>query len=236
MATTLRPSRLAVIPARYGSSRFPGKPLALLLGKPMIQHVFLRCTEAQVFDRIVIATDDQRIADAARAFGAETVMTSPDCASGTDRVAEVAGSSDAQVVINVQGDEPALPPASLRALVEPPFDELATLVRPLKDDERPSRNVVKAVLDETGHALTFTRAADAKTPWAHVGLYGYRRETLLKLAALPVSPNERRESLEQLRALDAGLRIHCRTIAAATQAVDVPEDLPKAEAALAALR
>jgi 3-deoxy-manno-octulosonate cytidylyltransferase (CMP-KDO synthetase) len=236
MAKTLRPSRLAVIPARFGSSRFPGKPLALLLGKPMIQHVFLRCTEAQVFDRIVIATDDARIFDAARGFGAEAVMTSPDCASGTDRVAEVARGSDAQVVINVQGDEPALPPASLRALVEPPFDELATLVRPLKEDERPSRHVVKAVLDEAGHALTFTRSADAKTPWAHVGLYGYTRQALLTLASLPLSVKERAESLEQLRALDAGLRIHCRAIAGATQAVDVPDDVPKAEAALAALR
>jgi 3-deoxy-manno-octulosonate cytidylyltransferase (CMP-KDO synthetase) len=231
MPQTLRPSRLAVIPARFASSRFPGKPLALLLGAPMIEHVFRRCTEAQVFDRIVIATDDARIAEAASAFGAQAVMTSPACRSGTDRAAEVARGSAEDVIINVQGDEPALPAEALRALVEPAFEALATLVRPLRDGERENRNVVKAVLDAGGFATAFTRA-DVDTPWAHVGLYGYRREVLLKLAGLPQTDAEKAESLEQLRALGNGMRIHCRAVAHATQAVDVPEDVPKAEAAL----
>jgi 3-deoxy-manno-octulosonate cytidylyltransferase (CMP-KDO synthetase) len=234
MPSTLRPSSLAVIPARFGSTRFPGKPLTPLLGKPMIEHVWLRCAEAQVFDRIVIATDDERIAQAARAFGAEAMMTSPDCQSGTDRAAEVARATDFDVVINVQGDEPALPPQALRMLVEP-FEQMVTLVRPLQSEERANRNVVKALFDAQGRALDFTRANVPEAQWAHVGLYGYRRETLLRLAGLPKAEREKTESLEQLRALADGIVITCRAMAGATQAVDAPDDVPKAEAALRAL-
>ncbi len=208
----------------------------------MIQHVFLRCQESRIFDRIVVATDDARIVQAAAAFGAEAVMTSPNCASGTDRAAEVARGSDAEIIVNVQGDEPAIHPAALRLLAEP-FESMAPLVRPLREDERANPNVVKAVLDQSGHALYFSRAdlpyARAGTAqiqrWAHVGLYAYRRETLLKLAALPATTLEIAEGLEQLRALGAGIRIACRATTHSTVGVDTPEDVPRAEAALRAL-
>jgi 3-deoxy-manno-octulosonate cytidylyltransferase (CMP-KDO synthetase) len=240
---------IAVIPARFAASRFPGKPLALIAGKPMIEHVVERCREAKCFSRIVLATDDERIERAAKAFGAEVVMTSPACASGTDRVAEVAakfGLAGDAVVVNVQGDEPALDPRSLVTLASA-FDdarvELATLVRPLREEERPNPNVVKAVLDEQQNALYFSRAdlpfqrEPGATPlqrWGHVGLYGYRARTLARLAALPPTALEKTESLEQLRALGHGLRIACRVTAHPTQAVDRPEDVALAEAALAA--
>lgn len=239
-------SRLAVIPARWASSRFLGKPLALLNGKPMVEHVWRRCLEARCFDRTVVATDDERIATAVRAFGGEAVLTSPSCASGTDRVAEVAMTlSGADVVVNVQGDEPALPPEALRTLVKT-FDDpkvaMATLVRKLDEAERTNPNVVKVVLDQTGHALYFSRAdipfargGENVQRWAHVGLYGYRRETLLELALLPATTLEKTESLEQLRALGAGIRIACRPTEHRARGVDVPADVPDAEAALRSL-
>jgi 3-deoxy-manno-octulosonate cytidylyltransferase (CMP-KDO synthetase) len=244
-------SAIAVIPARYASTRFPGKPLALLAGKPMVQHVVERCGEAQCFARVIVATEDERVASAVRAFAGEVVLTSPRCASGTDRVAEVArqlaGAGDA-VWVNVQGDEPAVHPESLRALCAA-FDDgatqMATLVRPLLEEERQCPSVVKAVLDESGHALYFSRAdlpyqreaseAGHVQRWAHLGLYGYRASTLLRLASLPTTMLEATEALEQLRALGNGIRIACRVTPHASQAVDRPEDVPLAEAALARL-
>lgn len=242
---------LAVIPSRYAASRFPGKPLALISGKPMIQHVVERCREASCFSGVVVATDDERIRAAAQAFGADVVMTSPACASGTDRVAEVArarGLSGDAVVINVQGDEPALHPESLVTLArafEDPAVEMATLVRALKEEERANPNVVKAVLDERQNALYFSRAdlpyqrepgASALQRWGHVGLYGYRASVLERLSTLPPTALEKMESLEQLRALGHGVRIACRVTPHPTQAVDRPEDVPLAELALAQLR
>lgn len=240
--------RIAVIPARYGAQRFPGKPLALLHGKHMIHHVFLRCQESMAFSQIVVATDDERIRNAALGFGAKVVMTSADCPSGTDRVAQVAkamlGGPD-DVFINVQGDEPAVHPESLAALAKA-FDEkdaqMATLVRPLASEERSNPNVVKVVRDEAGAALYFSRAdlpfarAEVGVPrWAHLGLYGYRRSTLERLASLAPTALEQTEGLEQLRALGHGVRIACVETTHATQAVDVPEDVDKAEAALTRL-
>lgn len=241
---------VAVIPSRYAAQRFPGKPLALISGKPMIQHVVERCREAGCFSRVVVATDDERISAAVRGFGGEALMTSPGCASGTDRVAEVAarlGLSGEAVVINVQGDEPAVHPQALLTLARA-FDEasveMGTLVRALKEEERTNPNVVKVVLDETGSALYFSRAdlpfqRDAAGPppqrWAHLGLYGYRARVLSRLATLPPTSLEKTESLEQLRALGHGIRITCRVTPHQTQAVDRPEDLPLAEAALARL-
>ncbi|MBK7859127.1 MAG: 3-deoxy-manno-octulosonate cytidylyltransferase [Archangiaceae bacterium] len=238
--------RLAVIPARWGSTRFPGKPLALLNGEPMVQHVHRRCVEAGCFERIVIATDDWRIADAARAFGALAQLTSAECQSGTDRAAEIARATpEANVVVNVQGDEPALPPGELAALVrafDDPKVELATLVRKLDEAERSNPNVVKVVLDQQGHALYFSRAdlpyerePTGVQRWAHVGLYGYRRETLLELARLPPTTLEKTESLEQLRALGAGIKIRCLTTEHRARGVDVPGDVADAEAALVTL-
>ncbi|MDP2269576.1 MAG: 3-deoxy-manno-octulosonate cytidylyltransferase [Archangium sp.] len=241
---------VAVIPSRYAAQRFPGKPLALISGKPMIQHVVERCLEAKCFSRVVVATDDERISAAVRTFGGEAMMTSPDCASGTDRVAEVAaglGLSAESVVINVQGDEPAVHPEALALLAGAFSDsavEMATLVRALKDEERGNPNVVKAVLDEAHNALYFSRAdlpfqrdpgGVAIQRWGHVGLYGYRARVLGRLATLPPTALERTESLEQLRALGHGIRIACRVTPHEGQAVDRPEDVPLAEAALARL-
>lgn len=241
---------VAVIPSRYAAQRFPGKPLTLISGKPMVQHVVQRCLEAKCFSRVVVATDDERIRAAVVAFGGEAVMTSPACASGTDRVAEVAatlGLAPEAVVINVQGDEPAVHPRALATLAEAFGDasvEMATLVRALKDEERGNPNVVKAVLDEAGNALYFSRAevpfqrdAAGAPPerWAHLGLYGYRARVLQRLATLPPTRLEKTESLEQLRALGHGIRIACRVTPYESQAVDRPEDVPLAEAALARL-
>ena len=241
---------VAVIPSRYAAQRFPGKPLALISGKPMVQHVVQRCLEANCFSRVVVATDDERIRAAVQSFGGEAVMTSPTCASGTDRVAEVAEQlrlSDLEVLINVQGDEPAVHPKSLETLAQAFEDtsvQMATLVRTLEESERGNPNVVKAVLDEVGNALYFSRAElpfqrDPSGPvpdrWAHVGLYGYRVTVLRRLATLPQTKLEKAESLEQLRALGHGIRISCKVTPHHSQAVDRPEDVPLAEAALARL-
>ncbi len=240
---------VAVIPARFAASRFPGKPLTPIAGKPMVQHVYERCVEAGCFSQVIIATDDARIEAAARSFGATCVMTSPSCASGTDRVAEVAtalGLLGDAVLINVQGDEPAVHPGSLATLAktfDDPAVDMATLVRPLREDERPNPNVVKVVLDEARNALYFSRAdlpfqRDPGAPvprFAHLGLYGYRARVLLRLATLPPTALEKTESLEQLRALGHGIRIACRVTEHSTQAVDRPEDVPLAEAALTRL-
>lgn len=238
---------VAVIPARYASTRFPGKPLALIKGKPMIQHVWARCSEAGCFSRIIVATDDQRIIDAVKAFGGEALMTSPSCASGTDRVAETARQTRGEIFINVQGDEPAVAPQTLRTLAglfEDPAVNMGTLIRPLLEEERANPNVVKVVLDESRRALYFSRSeipfqrdagAPAMARWAHLGLYGYRRPTLERLASMQPTALEKMESLEQLRALGNGIAIHCGVTTAATHAVDRPEDVPLAEAALARL-
>jgi 3-deoxy-manno-octulosonate cytidylyltransferase (CMP-KDO synthetase) len=238
---------IAVIPSRYASVRLPGKPLARIGGKPMIEHVHDRCRESGAFSRVVVATDDARVADAVRAFGGEVMMTSPQCQSGTDRVAEVARAlSRAAVIVNVQGDEPFIAPealAQLAVLFDDSAVEMATLVRPLEPHERDNPNVVKAVLASNGDALYFSRADIpfdrdaqlARSPaavarYAHLGVYGYRRETLLTIASLPPSPLELSERLEQLRALEAGIRIRCGRTPHASLGVDTPEDLVRAEA------
>ncbi|MFT3711265.1 MAG: 3-deoxy-manno-octulosonate cytidylyltransferase [Archangium sp.] len=237
-------SPVGVIPARHASTRFPGKPLALIKGQPMIRHVWDRCVEAACFSRIVVATDDQRIIDVVTGFGGEALMTSPNCATGTDRVAEVARKTRGETFINVQGDEPAVHPQTLRTLAmlfEDPAVSMATLLRPLREDERSNPSVVKVVLDESRRALYFSRSdipfqRDAGSGpverWAHLGLYGYRRATLERLSTLAPTALERVESLEQLRALGHGIAIHCGITSHTTQAVDRPEDVPLAEAAL----
>ncbi|HLL54544.1 MAG TPA: 3-deoxy-manno-octulosonate cytidylyltransferase [Myxococcaceae bacterium] len=240
------PKPVAVIPARYASSRLPGKPLARIGGKPMIQHVWDRCQESGAFSRVLVATDDDRILQAVRGFGGEARLTSPDCQSGTDRVAEVARAEpSAQVLVNVQGDEPLLNPEVLRTLArafEDPAVGMATLVRPLDEEERRNPNVVKALVGRNGDALYFSRAdvpfqrdPGASPPrYGHIGLYGYRREVLLQLAQLPPSPLEECEKLEQLRALESGIRIRCLVTPHRSVGVDTPEDLARAEALLAA--
>ncbi len=235
--------RLAVIPARYAASRFPGKPLVHLLGKPMVQHVWERCREAACFDQVVVATDDARILQAVEGFGGVALMTSGAHASGTDRIAEVAQQQHADVYVNVQGDEPAMHPSALRALCalfDEPQVEMGTLVRELEPAERANPNVVKVVLDEKSNALYFSRHDlpyprhddTGLTRWAHLGLYGYRRDTLRLLAALKPTALERTEGLEQLRALGHGIKIRCGVTGKRSQAVDTPADVPLAEAAL----
>jgi 3-deoxy-manno-octulosonate cytidylyltransferase (CMP-KDO synthetase) len=237
---------VAIIPARWASTRFPGKPVALLGGRPVIAHVIEACRRSGAFSDVVVATDDERIAAAAADAGARVERTSVHHPSGTDRVAEAASRlppDGADVVVNVQGDEPLLHPDSLRALAaafETPTVEMATLVRPLAEDERASPDVVKAVLDLQGDALYFTRAdvpvsrdGSPIQRWAHVGLYGYRRPTLARLAGLTPTPLERAESLEQLRALEHGIRIRCVPTDHRSIGVDSPEELARAEAFLA---
>ncbi|MCY1016750.1 3-deoxy-manno-octulosonate cytidylyltransferase [Pyxidicoccus sp. MSG2] len=235
---------VAVIPARHASTRFPGKPLALIAGRPMIEHVWHRCQEATVFDEVVVATDDERIRATVEGFGGRVAMTSPDCATGTDRVAEVArGRPDVDVWVNVQGDEPLVDPAALRVLAKLFQDttvRMGTLVRPLEPDEAGSPNVVKAVLALNGDALYFSRSLvpfvrEPGTPvkrWGHIGLYGYRRDVLLSLAGLAPTPLEEAEKLEQLRALEHGISIRCAQVSWRTVAVDVPEDVAKVEAVM----
>ena len=238
---------IAVIPSRYASTRFPGKPLVSIAGKTMVQHVHQRCVESQAFERVIVATEDERIAAAVRGFGGEAHLTSPSCATGTDRVAEVARGlaqpRDGQVFVNVQGDEPAIHPEALALLCrafDEPAVEMATLVRPLAEDERANPNVVKALVGQDGFALYFSRAdvpylrnpSPALLRFGHLGIYGYRRATLLRLSALPSTPLEVAESLEQLRALENGIRIACRATPHRSVGVDRPEDVPSAAALL----
>ena len=236
----------AVIPARHASTRFPGKPLALIAGTPMVEHVWRRCREAGVFHEVLVATDDERIQHAVEHFGGVAVMTSPTCATGTDRVAEVARSRPGvEVWMNVQGDEPLLDPQALQVLAglfEDSEVRMGTLVRPLEAAEVANPNVVKAVLARNGDALYFSRAAlpfireaghEAIVPrWAHIGLYGYRHETLMQLASLAPTPLEDAEKLEQLRALEHGLRIRCGQVHWSTVAVDVPGDVARVESVM----
>ena len=239
---------VAIIPARWGSTRFPGKPLVQLAGRPLVVHVLDACRRSGAFSDVRVATDDDRIAAAVSEAGGTVERTASDHPSGTDRVAEVAARlpPTVEVVINVQGDEPLVNPESLRALAsafEDPDVEMATLIRPLREEERANPNVVKAVIDVRSDALLFTRAdvpfSRAGAPvarWAHQGLYGYRRETLLRLASLAPTPLERIESLEQLRALENGIRIRCVPTSHPSIGVDTPEDLARAEALLASGR
>jgi 3-deoxy-manno-octulosonate cytidylyltransferase (CMP-KDO synthetase) len=231
---------IIVIPARYASTRFPGKPLADLWGKPLIQHVYERAGQARAAGRVVIATDDRRIAAAAEGFGAEVVMTSRDHATGTDRVAEVAAGAEAELVVNVQGDEPLIEPEAVDAAVAPLAADqsipMGTLCCPLEEAEGLANpNVVKVVVDGEGFALYFSRLpipfvrdpSSGVTRQRHIGLYVYRREFLLELASLPPTPLEQAERLEQLRALEHGHRIRVVEVARAWPGVDTPGDLER---------
>ncbi|MBU1636584.1 3-deoxy-manno-octulosonate cytidylyltransferase [bacterium] len=234
---------LAVIPARYASTRFPGKPLALLAGKPMIQHVWERCRAATAVERIIVATDHDEILNACHDFGAEAVVTPPELPSGTDRVAFVARSIEEYGgVLNVQGDEPRIRPETINAVAKLLSSEqvtIATAAAPMHPDEAADPNKVKVALAESGRALYFSRAVipyrrnpASSTPtlyYRHLGLYGYRRATLLELTQLRPSPLEQCESLEQLRWLEAGYSIFCAQVPDDSIGVDTPEDLRIAE-------
>lgn len=235
-------SVVAVIPARWASSRFPGKPMAKLAGEPMITHVVKRASEAQMVDHVIVATDDERIAEAAVVAGAEAVMTG-ECPSGTDRVAAaVVDRGEWQIVINVQGDEPLLSGDNIDVLVSGLIDDdevgMSTLCRPLEAERAEDPNAVKVVRDARGRALYFSRSPipyprHREAAWKlwrlHLGIYGFRRETLENFVALPPSHLEQAEALEQLRALENGIPILVLDAPHPAFGVDTPEDLERVE-------
>jgi 3-deoxy-manno-octulosonate cytidylyltransferase (CMP-KDO synthetase) len=237
---------LGVIPARFGSTRFPGKPLADLAGKPLIAHVVERAEEARGIDRLVVATDDERIAAAARAAGAEAMLTPADLASGSDRAAYVLerlGPESFDAVLNIQGDEPLLPgqamDAALALLAERPEAVLATLAVPAGPEAAADPNVVKVVLDKRRRALYFSRATiphGGDAVLRHVGLYAFRPEYLRRYTRLGVSALERAERLEQLRALEDGATIVAAVGTWPVLGVDTPEDLERVRRVLGRMR
>jgi 3-deoxy-manno-octulosonate cytidylyltransferase (CMP-KDO synthetase) len=240
-------SAVGVIPARYGARRFPGKPLARIAGVPMIQRVVEGARAAKRLREVIVATDDERVAEACAAFGAQAVLTSRDHATGTDRLAEVARRLPDDIVVNVQGDEPLIAgfviDAAVAALEEAPEAQMSTVVHRAPADAVADPNRVKVVLDRRGFALWFSRhpipwqreGAPAPVRLQHVGLYAYRRDFLLRLVALPPTEAEQAEGLEQLRALEHGFRIAAARVEGWHGVpVDVPEDVARVEAVLRA--
>jgi 3-deoxy-manno-octulosonate cytidylyltransferase (CMP-KDO synthetase) len=238
------PQVIVVIPSRYGSTRLPGKPLVELGGKPMVQHVYERAKRAQTVHRVLVATDDQRIVDAVKAFGGEARMTRSDHRTGTERIAEVAAHQAGDVFVNVQGDEPLIDPlaidAAVGALLEEPVAQIstvATAIRHAGDVMDP--NVVKTVLDFDGNALYFSRAPipwlrDTQQKiyvkyWKHLGLYVFQRDALLEYPTLPQGELERIEQLEQLRWQENGWKIRVAEVPHDAVSVDVPEDVARVE-------
>lgn len=237
---------IGVIPARYGSTRFPGKPLHVIAGKPLIQWVVEQCQKAKSLSKVVVATDDTQIWEVAQRF-CDVEMTRSEHPSGTDRIAEVAARHGCDALVNIQGDEPLIDPAIIdhvaAALENGEMSTAATPIRDVHDYENP--NVVKVVVNRAGQALYFSRrtipyvrdAASAPIegqlaafPFLkHLGIYGYRRDTLLRLVDFPVSPLENAEKLEQLRALDNGIRISVVTVDYESIGVDVPADVQRVE-------
>lgn len=228
---------IGVIPVRYGATRFPGKPLASILGKPMVRWVYEGARTATRLERIIIAADDERILAAAAEFGAEAMLTSPDCASGTDRVAEVAARMEAGIVLNIQGDEPLIRGGMLDDLVAALEEGGASMASLMSRETEPALladpHVVKVVVDRRGDALYFSRSplpsGNPEYFYRHVGIYGYRRDLLLGYRDLPVSRLEHAERLEQLRALENGIRIRMVETAVPTLSVDIPEDIIRVE-------
>lgn len=240
---------VGIIPARLGSTRLPGKCLAEVAGRPLLQWVIENARRATTLDRVLVAGDDERILAAAEACGAEAVLTDPEHPSGTDRVAEVARGLDDDIVVNIQGDEPDAPieaiDGAVRLLLENPDLDIATAAAPIRDrDEFMSRDRVKVVLASNGRALYFSRApipharlddepdlavvppvAAGAPALGHLGIYAYRRTSLLALVELEPSPLERCEKLEQLRALQAGQSIGVIEVAHAPPGIDTPADL-----------
>ncbi len=229
---------LCVIPARYASTRLPGKPLSMIAGKPMIQHVYERASLAQLPNEVIVATDSEEVLQAVEAFGGKAVMTSPDHPSGTDRLAEVALMyPEADIIVNVQGDEPMIPPEVIDRLASS-FEnseeqQMATLKVRMSEADYDNPAAVKVVTDLNGFALYFSRSLlpyprnrqDDYNVFKHVGIYAYRRNFLLTYAALAPTPLERAESLEQLRALENGYKIKVLESDFQGIGVDTPEDL-----------
>jgi 3-deoxy-manno-octulosonate cytidylyltransferase (CMP-KDO synthetase) len=237
---------LGIIPARYASTRFPGKPLALIAGKPLVQHVVEQCQKATSLSEVIVATDDTRIWEVAQNF-CRAEMTSPEHPSGTDRLAEVARRCECDAVVNIQGDEPLIDPAVIDAvagaLANAEMSTAATRLQAAEEYDNP--NVVKVVVNSAGRALYFSRRTipylrDAASrsvagqlaafPFLkHIGIYGYRREALLRLVTFPVSPLEQAEKLEQLRALENGMAISVVQVNYDSVGVDAPADVARVE-------
>ena len=230
---------LGVIPARFASTRFPGKVLAQISSKTMLQHVYERACQARYLTSTIVATDDQRILEEARRFGAIVRMTRADHLSGTDRAAEIASSENADIVVNIQGDEPLIDPCAIDAAILPLIHESSVVMSTLKKriefaPEIDNPNVVKVVTDAAGDAIYFSRCpipyvrdGGSACYFKHVGLYAYRRDFLLAYSGLPVGPLERAEKLEQLRALENGYRIRVVETEYESLGVDTPEDLER---------
>jgi len=253
-------SAIVVIPARYASTRFPGKPLALLKGRPIIQHVYQNSLNARLASEVIVATDSETIFETVMSFGGKAVITSPDHQSGTDRIAEVAAAMNCDIMVNVQGDEPLIRPEMIDAVISVLDDNrasLGTLAIPIRDSrEIFDPNVVKVVFDAEGFAWYFSRAPipyhrdewndplaqsremRAKSDlvvrdcYKHIGIYSYRRDVLLKLSSLPPSRLELIEKLEQLRAIENGFRIKVGETLFETIGVDTPQDLERVEQCL----
>ncbi len=237
---------LGIIPSRYAASRFPGKPLALIAGKPLIQHVVERCQQAKELSDVIVATDDTRIWEVAQNF-CRVEMTAPEHPSGSDRIAEVAQRCACEAIVNIQGDEPLIDPDVIDVVARAlEHNEMSTAATPIKNpDEYDNPNVVKVIVNAAGRALYFSRrtipylreAASrsvseqlAAFPFLkHLGIYGYRRETLLRLVKFPVSPLEQAEKLEQLRALENGIEIAVVKVDYDSVGVDVPGDVKRVE-------
>ena len=238
---------VCIIPARFESSRFPGKPLAKIAGIPMIRWVYNRSSAVSVFKKVIVATDDRRIADTVKGFGGECIMTRTDLKSGTDRVAFVAKEMDADIIVNVQGDEPLVAPALLEDFCRPYAEQEVVMTTPVKliknSDELMDPNLVRVTLDRYGNALYFSRSqipyirdiADKKLwfkharLYRHIGLYSYRKDFLIHLASLPQGELERLEQLEQLRVLEHGYKIRTVLTDYISMSVDTPSDLEMIE-------
>ena len=230
---------IAVIPARYASTRLPGKPLLDICGKPLIQHVWETVSRARGLDEVVVATDDARIAHADQAYGGKVCMTSQDCRSGSDRVREVAASLAADVYVNVQGDEPLLEASAIERLrdvfTEDASVQVATLCSRISEEQARSPHQVKVIRDHAGNALYFSRAplpfvrdsGESTEFLGHVGIYAYRADALRGFASLPFSPLEQAEKLEQLRFLQAGIPVRVLEVPPMGAGVDTPEDLER---------
>ncbi len=233
---------VAIIPARYHSTRLPGKPLADIGGKPMIRHVYENVEKSDEVSEVIVATDDERVVQAVESFGGKARMTSAAHATGTDRIAEVASELDAQIVVNVQGDEPFITPGMISEAVRPLMDEpelpMSTLMHEIGEEGFADPSVVKVVVDLRGNALYFSRSLipfprnrENLRVFEHIGIYCYRKNFLSSFVALPQSPLEKNESLEQLRALENGYRIRVVRTSAADYiplSIDTNEDLERA--------
>ena len=226
------PNFVGIIPTRYGSTRFPGKALAEISGKSLIQRTYENTKRCQPLDDVIVATDDQRIYDHVVQFGGKATMTSPECPTGSERVAEVAKNlQDIEIIVNIQGDEPCLEPGVIESVIEVLMQDgdaiMSTAITQLRPEETADRSVVKCVIDTQGYALYFSRA---QVPgYKHLGIYGFRRDFLIQYAELDPTPLQMTENLEQLKVLEHGYRIKTVIVESQSIGVDTLDDIKKVE-------